>query len=150
MNTVIAENQEWIDSTWAKVDRKLRRTAIKSRNKLPYTTINGTHDDRFATRVTWWTNGFWGGMMWLMYEATGNEEYKKTAERSEELLDSALKQPKNLHHDVGFMWHLTSGASYRLTGNEMSCTRNFLAAATLFSRYNIAGDFIRAWNSSWA
>jgi len=144
--TIITENQSWIDATFAKVDRKLSRTAVKSREKLPYTTVNGVHDNKHETGVTWWTNGFWGGMMWLMYEATGNEEYRKTAERSEELLDDALKQVKVLHHDVGFMWHLTSGANYRLTGNEASLARNFFAATSLFSRYNITGDYIRAWN----
>ncbi len=148
MNTIIEQNKEWIDATWEKIDRKLSRTAVKSRNKLPYTTINGVHDDKSGKNITWWTNGFWGGMMWLMYKATGNEEYRKTAERSEELLDDALRQVTSLHHDVGFMWHLTSGADYRLTGNQDSLTRNFFAAATLFSRYNITGDYIRAWNGA--
>ncbi|MBR3761933.1 MAG: glycoside hydrolase family 88 protein [Lachnospiraceae bacterium] len=150
MNTIITQNKEWIDATWAKVDEKLSRVAVKSREKLPYTTKDGVHDDKKENSVTWWTNGFWGGMMWLMYEATGNEEYRKTAERSEELLDAALKQVKQLHHDVGFMWHLTSGANYRLTGNEDSLTRNFFAATSLFSRYNISGDYIRAWNGNMA
>ncbi|MBR2038718.1 MAG: glycoside hydrolase family 88 protein [Lachnospiraceae bacterium] len=146
MNTIIIKNKEWIDSTWVKIDKKLSKTAVKSRNKLPYTTINGVHDDKKEVEVDWWTNGFWGGLMWLMFKETGNEEYRKTAERSEELLDEALKVYKKLHHDVGFMWHLTSGANYRITGNESSCTRNLLAAASLFSRYNISGDYIRAWN----
>ena len=146
MNTVIEQNKEWIDATWEKIDKKLSRIAVKDRDKIPYTTINGEHDDRQGKRITTWTNGFWGGMMWLLYKATGNEEYRKTAERSEELLDAALVQYKQLHHDVGFMWHLLSGANYRITGNEASCTRNLYAAATLFSRYNIDGDYIRAWN----
>lgn len=150
MNTIITQNKEWIDATWAKVDEKLSRVAVKSREKLPYTTKDGVHDDKKGNAVTWWTNGFWGGMMWLMYEATGNEAYRKTAERSEELLDAALRQVKQLHHDVGFMWHLTSGANYRLTGNEASLTRNFFAATSLFSRYNISGDYIRAWNGNMA
>ena len=149
MKNVIAQHQNWIDTTWEKVDKKLSRTAVKSREKIPYTTVNGEHDTKVGKGITWWTNGFWGGMMWLMYEATGNEEYRKTAERSEELLDDALKNYKALHHDVGFMWHLTSGANYRLTGNEASAVRNFFAATSLFSRYNIDGDFIRAWNNSW-
>ena len=148
MKNVIAQHQNWIDATWEKVDKKLSRTAVKSREKIPYTTVNGEHDNRVGKGITWWTNGFWGGMMWLMYEATGNEEYRKTAERSEELLDDALRQYKALHHDVGFMWHLTSGANYRLTGNEASAVRNFFAATSLFSRYNIDGDFIRAWNGT--
>lgn len=146
MDKIISQNKEWIDATWEKIDKKLSKTAVKSRNKLPYTTINGVHDDKALTDVNWWTNGFWGGMMWLMYAATGNEEYRKTAERSEELLDEDFKQYKEMQHDVGFMWHLTSGANYRITGNEGSCVRNLFVASTLFSRYNIAGDYIRAWN----
>ncbi len=146
MKNVIENHKLWIDSTWEKVDKKLSKVAIRSREKLPYTTINGVHDDKKETDICWWTNGFWGGMMWLMYLGTGNEDYKKTAERSEEILDGALKKFKELHHDVGFMWHLTSGTNYRITGNETSCIRNLYAAASLSSRYNVDGDFIRAWN----
>lgn len=144
------QNAEWIDETWEKIDRKLSRTAIKSRNKLPYTSINGVHDNKKETDVGWWTNGFWGGMMWLMYRATGNEEYRKTAEKSEELLCEAMSYYKDLQHDVGFLWHLTSGANYRITGNKEAGARNFFAATSLFSRYNIEGGFIRAWNFKYA
>ena len=150
MNDVIKQNQAWIDETWAKMEKKLARTAVKSRDKIPYTTVNGVHDNKAESGVTWWTNGFWGGAMWLMYLATGNEEYKKTAERQEELLDAAFLQYKTIHHDVGFMWHLTSGANYRITGNKASAVRNFYAATSLFSRYNIDGDYIRAWNGDMA
>ncbi len=146
MKEIIKQNQNWLDSVWEKVNKKLEKVAVRSREKLPYTAVNGIHDDWIQKDVTWWTNGFFGGMMWLMYLETGNEEYRKTAERSEELLDAALKRYKELHHDVGFMWHLTSGANYRITGNEASCVRNLYAASLLFSRYQIDGDFIRAWN----
>ena len=146
MNSIIEQNKEWIDATWAKVDKKLSRVAVKDRDKIPYTTVNGVHDDRTGKDINGWTNGFWGGMMWLMYKGTGNEEYRKTAERSEELMDEALKNYKALHHDVGFMWHLLSGANYKLTGNEASCTRNLYAATVLASRYDCEGDYIMAWN----
>ncbi len=146
MKQIIAQNRQWIDETWNKLDQKLRHVAVKSRDKLPYTTVDGIHDDRSEGDPAWWTNGFWGGMMWLMYEATGNEDYRLTAQRSEELLDGALARFDELHHDVGFMWHLVSGASYRLTGNPASRLRNLYAAATLASRYNVQGDYIQAWN----
>jgi len=146
MKQIIAQNKQWIEETWQKLDEKLSLVAVKSRDKLPYTTVNGTHDDKSQTDPCWWTNGFWGGMMWLMYQATGNEDYRITAERSEQLLDRALEEFDRLHHDVGFMWHLTSGANYRLTGNKVSRLRNLYAAATLASRYNVRGDYIQAWN----
>lgn len=146
MKQIIEQNKQWIDETWQKLDRKLSTVAVKSRDKLPYTTVNGIHDDRSGQNCTWWTNGFWGGTMWLMYHATGNEDYRLTAQHSEELLDTALRRFDELHHDVGFMWHLVSGAGYRLTGNKSSRLRNLYAAATMASRYNVRGDYIQAWN----
>ena len=143
----IEKNREWIEETFAKLDKKLSRTAVSSRNKLPYTVdSDGRHDDKTGQDVNWWTNGFWGGLMWLMYEKTGNEDYKKTAERSEELLGGALTDYLIQDHDSGFRHHLVSGANYRLTGNEGSKSRNLYCAATLASRYNISGKYIRAWN----
>ena len=146
MNKVIEQNREWIDGTWDKIDKKMSRIAVKSYDKIPYTTVNGVHDDRGRTEPDWWTNGFWGGMMWLLYKATGNEQYRKTAEHSEEILSEALKDFKKLHHDVGFMWHLTSGANYRITGNGEACNTNLFMASTLMSRFNVDGGYIRAWN----
>ena len=147
-NTIIENNKDWIDEVWAKLDRKLSRTAVKYRDAIPYTTKNGEFDNRAAigADITWWTNGFWGGLMWLMYEGTKNPEYKLTAERSEELLDGAFEKVDALHHDVGFLWHILSGANYRLTGNRKSRNRNLTAAMLLASRYNVKGNFIRCWN----
>ena len=147
METIIKKHEKWIDETFQKLDKKLSLTAVRSKDKLPFTSINGIHDNQAEIRVGKWTNGFWGGIMWLMYEATGKQVYRDAAENSEKLLDVALKNFKNLDHDVGFLWHLVSGANYRLTGNEDSYVRNMFAAATLMSRYNIDGDYIRAWNA---
>ncbi len=145
---IIESNKEWIDQTWKKLDSKLSKVAIRSREKIPYTTINGVHDDRQGSQITWWTNGFWGGLMWLMYRGTDNEEYKITAQHAEELMDAAFEDVSKLHHDVGFMWHIMSGANYRLTGDKKARNRDLLAAMTLMSRYNVNGDFIRSWNGS--
>ncbi|MBQ8685157.1 MAG: glycoside hydrolase family 88 protein [Clostridia bacterium] len=144
---MIAENREWIEATWKKLDEKLSKTAVKSRNKIPYTTKNGEHDDRAKGKdVLTWTNGFWGGLMWQMYVGTRKECYKSTAEASERKLDAAFNYMDGLNHDVGFMWHLTSGVNYRLTGNVASKNRNLIAAMSLMSRYNVDGNFIRCWN----
>ena len=143
---IIDENISWINETWAKLDKKLESISVRNRDKIPYTTINGEYDDK-KNDILWWTNGFFGGLMWLMYIGTGKACYKETAESSEKLLDDAFNYMSNWHHDVGFMWHLTSGANYRLTGNINSKNRNILAAMSLMSRYNVSGNFIRCWNS---
>ncbi|MDO4618949.1 MAG: glycoside hydrolase family 88 protein [Clostridia bacterium] len=145
MEKYIENYKEWINATWDKLDKKLSKIAIKSRDKIPYTTKDGVHDNRHETQPWWWTNGFFGGLMWAMYLGTKNEEYKKTALRQEELLDEAFKSFDELHHDVGFMWDITSGINYRLTGDADAKRRLDYASAILASRYNISGGFIRAW-----
>lgn len=139
-------DRAFIDSTWEKLDKKLSVIAERSRDKIPYTTIGGVHTDHAEKNISWWTNGFWGGLMWLMYCGTKNDTYKISAERNEELLDGALEKFFGLHHDVGFMYHLTAGVNYRLTGNEKSKVRAMYAASVLASRFNSVGKFIRAWN----
>ena len=137
----------WIDDIWKKISDKLLRVAISRKGTLPYTTREGkAYDDMFADNVNWWTNGFWPGMMWLMYDSTKNEAYKKTAENAEMLLDGAFKNYDELHHDVGFMWHISAGADYRLTGSKEAYVRNMYAANILASRFNLKGGYIRAWN----
>ncbi|MDO5396970.1 MAG: glycoside hydrolase family 88 protein [bacterium] len=139
-------DRAWVDEVWNKIDSKLKVVAPLNKDKIPYTTVNGVYNDMASEDITWWTNGFWPGLMWLMYVGTKNDVYKEVAERSEELLDAAFGEYDTLHHDVGFMWHISSGVNYRLFGGKKSRVRTTIAADILASRYNAAGGFIRSWN----
>jgi len=148
------ENPTWVDAAAEKVISKMEWVSEKSKDKIPYITINGTHDDRSSKEynlgtddgINWWCNGFWGGMMWQMYHATGNEKYARISRVSEEKLDQCFVDYYGLHHDVGFMYLPTAVANYRLTGSEDSRRRGLHAANLLAGRFNHAGKFIRAWN----
>lgn len=85
-----------------KINNKLERTSLSSYNKLPYTTINGIHDDK-NNCPAFWTNGFWPALMTLMYSATGEKQYFDTAKNAVKMLDKALFTYDGLNHDVGFM-----------------------------------------------
>ena len=135
----------WLKETWNKLDKKLSLVAVRSRDKVPSTAVDGVHDSKDKSPACW-TNGFFGGMMWLMYSATKNPEYMITAQRTEDVLEDAFMLFDKLHHDVGFMWHITSGASYRLTGNPKSRVANLYMASLLSSRFVLRGNYIRAWN----
>ena len=94
-DSIISENKAWVEEVFSKIDSKLSKVAVRSREKIPYTAKDGVHDTRIGPDgygITWWTNGFWGAMNWLMYEATGNEEYKLTAHRL-----SAVRSRRTLH-----------------------------------------------------
>ena len=52
------EDSRWLSKTWDNVVAKMEEVSVRSYNKLPYTTINGEHNDLKETSVTFWTNGF--------------------------------------------------------------------------------------------
>ena len=140
------EQRNWVEETWMKVQEKLSVVALRSRDKIPFWSVDGVHDDMKEGRLHCWTNGFWPGLMWLMYSATGEARYRETAEHIEEYLDAVLMNYNDLSHDVGFMWRLASGADYQLTGSEKAKNRQAIAACHLMARFNPTGEFIRAWN----
>ena len=137
----------WAQETLERTAHKLEKVAQRSAEKIPYTTVDGVHDDKSGDKeIGWWTNGFWGGIMWQMYTLTGKEIYRNIPEQNEKKLDADLMDYEKLDHDNGFKWLPTAVADYRVTGNRSSKNRGLLAAGNLAGRYNCAGKFIRAWN----
>ena len=116
--------RELTDQIAAKLAAEVRRNG----DIIPYIAEDGVYKtDMRQKNLSWWTNGFWAGLLWQMYHAVGVAEFKATAEKTEGWLDEAMADFTGLHHDVGFMWMLSAVADYRLTGNEKSriraCTR---------------------------
>ena len=140
------EQLNWLDETWKKTEEKLAIVALRSRDKIPFWSDNGLHDDTKEDRINCWTNGFWPGLMWLMYAATEDKRYRETAEHIEDYLDAAFMNYEKLGHDMGFLWRISSGANYQLTGSEKSKNRQSIAANHLMARFNPTGEFLRAWN----
>jgi unsaturated chondroitin disaccharide hydrolase len=146
-------DQIWVEEISQRMLMKMEVSIRRSEGKIPYSTdSNGMYDDKSADKdLMWWTNGFWEGMLWLMYAQTGDGYYKELENRMEEILDRILLGATDygidpLHHDVGFMWLHSSVANYRLTGNLRSRTRGLIAANYLSSRFNIKGNYIVAWD----
>jgi len=140
-------NPEWSNEIFEKIKIKLNTECARNKNIIPFISHEGRyHDLDSPDGIFWWTNGFWAGMLWQMYNAVKDEQYRTAAETVENRLDEALEKFEGLHHDIGFMWLHTSVANYRLTGNNDSRRRGLHAANILAGRYNPAGKFIRAWN----
>lgn len=149
------EEKKWVGETAARIVEKMRWVSEKNKEKIPYTTDeNGDYDDRSDKSrswneddgLSWWTNGFWGGMMWLLYLYTKEERYAEIARVSEDKMTECFQTFLGLHHDVGFMFQPTAVADYRITGRSQAKTTALHAAALLAGRFNPAGNYIRAWN----
>lgn len=137
--------ENWTKEAWEKIVEKIGRSSKRIGDTFPHVSINGRYD---SERIGWWTAGFWPGLLWLIYSETGEESLKNIAISCEEQLDKPLNEFLGIHHDVGFMWIPTSLAHYKLLGNEESRRRALVAASHLAGRFNVKGNFIRAWNNA--
>ena len=140
-------DREWAEGIYEKLKTKIKAECTRLGSGIPYIPRDGRyHDLETPEQIFWWTNGFWPGMLWQMYHACKDEQFRSTAEALVKRFDQALELFEGLHHDLGFMWLHTAVADYRLTGNMDSRRRGLHAANLLAGRYNPAGRFIRAWN----
>ena len=136
----------WVEQAWLDTFKKVKTTSQQMSVKFPSMTTDGKYSD---THAPWaWVVGFWPGLLWLLYEKQGYEPFKEIAIEREQIMDGPLNEFVNIHHDVGFMWQLTSMKQFELLGNEESKTRALRAASHLASRFNINGRFLTAWNKN--
>ncbi|MGI2294559.1 glycoside hydrolase family 88 protein [Paenibacillus sp. GXUN7292] len=138
------EKQQWAEEAWQRTSSKIKQMSEAIGAGFPHASQNGKYD---RTAASAWTSGFWPGLLWLAYREEQDESLRQLAEACEAAQDEALDEFTKLHHDVGFMWCLSSVASYKITKNEQSKQRALKAASILAGRFNPQGSFIRAWNS---
>ena len=86
------KDEEWLQEIFEKLDRKVMRECGRLEDRIPYIPVNGRYSEDWGEKdIAWWTNGFWGGLLWQMYHATNRPEYRRSAERVEERLDRSLE-----------------------------------------------------------
>lgn len=124
------EDQVWLNSTYDKLLIKMKQECARVGTMIPYSPRDGKyHDLDFGTTgeaaakeenlslLCYWTNGFWPGMLWQMYQTTGDEAYRTAAEGVEARIVSNLVQIDLAGHDIGFVLLPSAVANYRKTGN---------------------------------
>lgn len=141
--------QLWIENAFELITEKFRRNIPLAAGPgiIPYM---GSKDGYLPSPFdgnSWWTGGFWPGLMWQLFHATGEACFREEALRAEELLIRELDAFTGLHHDVGFMYLLSCGAHHKLTGNDTARIHTLRAASLLAGRFNPEG-FIRAWEGN--
>lgn len=132
-----------------KIIAKERAVVERNRGRIPYTTgephVFDDHSGR--DQICWWTNGFWGGILWQLYAATKKEAFREGALEVEKQLDAAFMDYNGMDHDAGFRWLPTAVTHYRVEPEATEArNRGLLAANSLAGRFNVNGNFIRAWN----
>ncbi|MCK5694306.1 MAG: glycoside hydrolase family 88 protein [Bacteroidales bacterium] len=138
----IASQLELLDANIIKVQAEAPLTANGQRKVVPRT-IN--KDGSFSVVPAGdWTSGFYPGVLWYMYELTGEAEWKERAVRYTAELED--QQYNGSDHDVGFRMFCSYGNALRLTGDESYIPVLEQSAKTLISRYYAYVGSIRSWN----
>ena len=90
-----------------------------------------------------WTAGFFPGVLWELYEHTGDTVWQHRAEYACTLLEG---QQFNAHdHDIGFKMQCSLGRGLELTGNPQYRQKLYRSARTLASRYDPRVGLIQSW-----
>jgi unsaturated chondroitin disaccharide hydrolase len=91
-----------------------------------------------------WTSGFWPGILWYIYEATGDAKWKTEADRYTRMLTPLSQQPAH-DHDLGFQIFSSFGNGYRLTHDSTYREVILRTADTLATLYNPKAGTILSW-----
>ena len=139
--------------TKAQAEQALDTAASLVRRNLPLYTDHcqnhsSVHDIYPQCENNQWTCGFWPGEIWLSYERTGDEAFKKAALT---LVDSFMYRIEHKievdHHDMGFLYSPTCVAAWKLVGSETGKNAAIAAADQLLTRYQPSGKFLQAWGT---
>lgn len=138
--------------TLSEVDAAIKHCEVKVKQTLdhldsykqsPRTLHKG--EKHWDTKPTGgWTSGFWAGILWYIYEGTGNQEIKSEAEKFTNEIAVLLSKPVK-SHDMGFIFNSSFGNGYRLTNNEVYRNTLLIAADSLSHLYNPHVGTILSW-----
>jgi len=92
----------------------------------------------------WWCSGFFPGVLWYLYEYTGDVGHRSLAEKYSARVEE--EKYNTYDHDIGFQIYCSFGNGYRLTGREDYREVLKVAGESALKRYNPFLGVIRSWD----
>jgi len=91
-----------------------------------------------------WTSGFWPGILWYAYEASGDSSILTNAMKFTDPLRGVLTVPVD-NHDLGFMLNCSFGNGFRLTHDSAYHKFLLIAADSLATLYDPKVGTMLSW-----
>jgi rhamnogalacturonyl hydrolase YesR len=134
-----------IDSTLKQSEKQFSVLlgAAYEQNKIPRSLDEQGKID-WAKRKMDWTQGFFPGSCWKLYEYTNDVKWKEAADHFQNLFIDA--KDNNTTHDLGFIFYCSFGEGYELTKNENYKQTVIDASESLISRYDSIVGCIKSWD----
>lgn len=134
---------------WAIEDalKKVKKNIHKFNDQFPHVSVDGNGGRTYTLNPnTEWTSGFWSGLLWLCYAYSKDETYSQAAQQTVESFHNRLAHKIEIdHHDIGFLYSLSSKAQWILKGDESAKALTIKAADHLLTRWREEGQYIQAW-----
>lgn len=93
-----------------------------------------------------WTEGFWPGILWLSYEYSRDEKIRQAAAAATASFQDRLARRSHLeHHDIGFLYLLSTGAQWIVEQDEAARKSTLEAADLLLTRWRPTARILQAW-----
>lgn len=134
----------WVDRVFSVAGQHLSAQLEAIPEPTVYPRTIGKDGKLKVTKKKDWTEGFYPGCLWYMYEYTQKDEWKEAAVKWTEALEP-LKKLKS-HHDIGFLMYCSFGNAYRLTGDEKYKDILVESARSLCTRFSAKTGCIKSWN----
>lgn len=110
---------------------------------LPRNILKGEREWNYVG-IEDWTSGFWPGVLWYIYESTGDEKWEKEARKYTSYL-APLSYGQPMDHDLGFQIFCSYGNAYRLTADSSFRQVIIRTAEKLAKLYNPTVETILSW-----
>lgn len=132
------------DAQIEKIGKQLKPLVALAQEKqrIPRTIHDG--QIRFTGQRFDWTEGFFPGTCWYMYELTGEDSWKKAAlNQQRQFVDHRFL---TTNHDLGFVFNCSFGHGYKLQKDSVSRQVLIDAANSLITRFNPTVGCIQSWD----
>jgi len=111
----------------------------------PHVNSRGLREDTlFIIPSRDWTSGFMPGLLWYMYDYSGDDYWLEEARRYTAPIER--EKTNATTHDMGFKIYCSFGNGYRLTAEPQYHEVIIEASNTLITRYNPTVGAIRSWD----
>jgi len=91
-----------------------------------------------------WCSGFFSGTLWLLYELTKDDFFKKSAIKWSKVLEN--EQYNTSTHDLGFMMYIPFGEGFKNTKSEAYKNIIIQSAKSLAKRFHPGVGLIKSWD----
>jgi unsaturated chondroitin disaccharide hydrolase len=128
-------------STVKFAETQLHRLVENHPDYFPMYTVEGKWRHEGAAWTNW-CEGFLGGQLWLLYQATGDDAWRTKAEHYSRLVEP--RKDDRTVHDLGFVFWSTWKRWYDLTGDPAINAVVVHAGKTMALRFKEKGRYLRS------